>query len=197
MTTINKSGLYSLIMRFRKLEAGIFKKWVEGCLQASIAAEENTEDIVADIRTFDFHGMPFRAVIEDGDPWFIAKDVCDVLGTRTKDLPAILDKDEVDSIDHVDSAGKRQNMTTINESGLYSLIIRSRKPEAKAFKKWVTGVVLPAIRKTGGYIRDEEHAQSEEELIYNAMQVLQNKVNYYLLPVTDMEPLGGHHNEAT
>ena len=91
-----------------------------------------------------------RAVMLEGKPWFIAKDVCDCLGTATKDLPAILDEDEK-GVDTIDTLGGPQQMTVISEPGLYSLVLRSRKPKAKAFKRWVTHDVLPSIRKTGAY----------------------------------------------
>lgn len=97
-----------------------------------------------------------RVVGHDGDPWFVAKDVCAILGTETRDVPSILDQDEqrpiVDIIHTLnDSTGLRKDSRIISESGLYSLILRSRKPEAKAFKRWVTHDILPSIRKTGGY----------------------------------------------
>lgn len=91
-----------------------------------------------------------------GEPWFVARDVCAVLGTETRDLPDILEHDEqrpiVDIIHTLnDSTGLRRDSRIISEPGLYSLILRSRKPEAKAFKRWVTHEVIPSIRKTGAY----------------------------------------------
>lgn len=92
---------------------------------------------------------------EHGDPWFVAKDVCDVLGIDTSNLSKVLDDDErkTCSVQYTDQT---RNVAAINESGLYSLILRSRKPEAKAFKKWITSEVLPSIRKEGGDIAGEE-----------------------------------------
>lgn len=89
---------------------------------------------------------------EHGNPWFVAKDVCRVLEIEWKGSGTIgpLDEDERGSVT-VDTPGGEQQMLTISESGLYALIFRSRKPEAKAFRKWVTSEVLPAIRKTGVY----------------------------------------------
>ncbi len=86
----------------------------------------------------------------------MAKDVCAILGTDTRDLPDILDHDEqrpiVDIIHTLnDSTGLRRDSRIVSEPGLYSLILRSRKSEAKAFKRWVTHEILPAIRKTGHY----------------------------------------------
>lgn len=106
--------------------------------------------------TFLFGGQPVRVLTIDGDPWFIAKEVCDVLGiSKYRDAVARLDDDEGRPV-WVDTLGGRQQMTAISESGLYTLVLRSDKPEAKAFRKWVTSTVLPAIRKTGSYVRGEE-----------------------------------------
>ena len=93
-----------------------------------------------------------RVIIDKhGNPWWVAKDVCAVLGIgNVCDAMSRLDADEK-GIGLIDTLGGNQRMATVNESGLYSLIMTSRKPEAKAFRKWVTSVVLPSIRKTGSY----------------------------------------------
>jgi len=97
-----------------------------------------------------------RVNIINGETWFVAKDVCDVLElSKNRDAVARLDVDERGSV-LVDTPGGKQEMTTINESGLYALIIRSNKPIARKFRKWVTGEVLPAIRKYGTYSTDEK-----------------------------------------
>ena len=88
--------------------------------------------------------------MQDGTPWLVAKDVCDALGIDTSNLSKILDADERGTCS-VQYTGQARNVATINESGLYSLIFKSRKPEAEKFKKWVTSEVLPAIRKDGVY----------------------------------------------
>lgn len=88
---------------------------------------------------------------ERGNPWFVAKDICKILEIeKYRDAVSRLDDDERGSL-LVDTPGGQQTMTTISESGLYALVFRSRKPEAKAFSKWVRSEVLPAIRKTGKY----------------------------------------------
>jgi prophage antirepressor-like protein len=98
----------------------------------------------------------FRVFNRDGEPWFVLADVCRSLGIRNpSDAASRLDDDEKTTLDLTEGrpiprAGARK-VTIINESGLYSLIIRSDKPEAKRLKKWVTAEVLPSIRKTGGY----------------------------------------------
>src|SRR5580704_28344 len=93
----------------------------------------------------------FRVFNRDGEPWFVLADVCRSLGIKnTSDAAARLDDDEK-GVAQIDTRGGSQKLRIINESGLYSLILRSEKPEAKRFKKWVTSEVLPSIRKTGGY----------------------------------------------
>lgn len=106
----------------------------------------------ATLQIFEFQSHQVRTVVaEDGAPWWVAADVCGVLGIRNnRQAVAKLDEDEK-GVCQADTLGGKQAMTTINESGLYALIVRSDKPEAKAFRKWVTSEVLPAIRKTGGY----------------------------------------------
>ena len=89
----------------------------------------------------------------EGEPWFVAADVCRALGLgNSRQTLSYLDDDEKGVITS-DTLGGKQEMSTINEPGLYSLILRSRKPEAKAFKRWITHEV---IRKTGGYIAGQE-----------------------------------------
>lgn len=96
-----------------------------------------------------------RITMIDGNPWFVAKDVCDCLELdNVSQAVSYLDLDEKGIISNDtlnDSTGLRRDSRIINESGLYSLVLRSRKPEAKAFKRWITHEVLPSIRKTGGY----------------------------------------------
>lgn len=93
-----------------------------------------------------------RYVMQKGEPYFIAKDVCDLLGL-TNSRKAVKDMDDDEKGVTIGyTPGGPQEMATINESGLYHLIFQSRKPEAKAFRKWVTSEVLPSIRKNGYYI---------------------------------------------
>lgn len=105
-------------------------------------------------RTFEYCPVKqgVRSVILAGEPWFVAKDVCEALGiNKYRDFIAShLDEDERMSI-LMDTLGGKQSMVAVNESGLYNLIFQSRKPEARAFRKWVTAEVLPSIRRTGMY----------------------------------------------
>lgn len=103
-----------------------------------------------EIQRFDFKGAALRTLTdENGEPWFIAKDVCDILGHSNVSMAL----DRLDDDERSKSNLGRQGETNIvTEAGLYSLVLGSRKPEAHEFKRWVTHEVLPQIRKTGGYI---------------------------------------------
>lgn len=95
-----------------------------------------------------------RSILIDGDPWFVAADVCKALELeKTNRALSRLDDDEKGA-HSVSTPGGRQRMSIISESGLYSLILGSRKPEAKAFKRWITHAVIPSIRKHGAYMTD-------------------------------------------
>ena len=102
-----------------------------------------------EIIPFDFKDTPVRVMDRDGEPWFVASDALEILGVDRTSLRG-LDEDEK-GVDSIHTLGGVQGVTVISESGLYSLIMRSRKPEAKAFKRWVTHEVIPSIRKTGSY----------------------------------------------
>ena len=107
-----------------------------------------------DLQIFTYQQSTVRTVERAGEPWFVLKDVCDVLNLTTPARVAErLDKDEVSQTHLTDSLGRQQETTIINESGLYSVILRSDKPEAKPFRKWVTSEVIPAIRRHGSYSR--------------------------------------------
>lgn len=101
--------------------------------------------------TFNPSNQPIRVEMIDNEPWFVAKDICEALTIeKYRDAVSRLDDDERGSV-VVDTLGGKQSMTAVNESGLYDLIFQSRKAEAKVFRKWVTGEVLPTLRKTGRY----------------------------------------------
>lgn len=105
-----------------------------------------------ELKVFNFESNEVRTQLIDGEPWFVGKDVSDLLGYSNS--PKAL-KDHVDDDDKLTErivmAGQNRDVTIINESGLYSLIIKSKLPNAKKFKRWVTSEVLPTIRKTGSY----------------------------------------------
>ncbi len=126
---------------------------------------------------FNFGAVEVRASLDElGNTWFIASDVCKVL--EIKNAPHALkglDDDEKMTIANGDShSGKRggaQSLNIINESGLYKLIFRSRKPQAEAFTKWVTNEVLPAIRKTGGYSSEPKPSFSADVIALTTLLI--------------------------
>lgn len=110
---------------------------------------------MTDLAIFTYSNLEIRTVLREGQPWFVAIDVCAILGiANARDAVNSLDEDEYELVPAavVSTDARPQDLLNlINEAGLYSLILRSRKQEAKAFKRWITHEVLPAIRKTGRY----------------------------------------------
>ena len=109
---------------------------------------------------------------ERGEPLFCLRDVCEVLELRTQKVVQRLEDDVLSKYPIVDSLGRTQQATFVNEDGLYDTILESRKPHAKKFRKWVTSEVLPSIRKQGGYmvVRPDE---SDEMIVARAFQIMQ------------------------
>ncbi|MFW6233297.1 MAG: Bro-N domain-containing protein [Nanoarchaeota archaeon] len=113
---------------------------------------------------------PVRVKLINDEPWFVGKDVCEILElSNTSQALQGLDEDEK-GIYNVYTLGGNQDLSIINESGLYSLTFTSRKPGAKKFKKWVTSEVLPAIRKTGGYIKVNQ-GDSDADIMAKALLI--------------------------
>lgn len=110
---------------------------------------------MSNIQIFNYQSNEVRTVEMGGEPWFVLKDVCNILGiSKYRDTAARLDADERGSVE-VDTLGGTQQVIAVNESGLYHVILRSDKPEAAPFRKWVTSEVLPNIRKHGAYMTPE------------------------------------------
>lgn len=116
-----------------------------------------------------------RAVTLEGEPWFVAADVCRALGLGNSSKAVMPLDDDEKGITNSNTLGGEQKMVIVSEPGLYSLIVRSRKPEAKAFKRWITHEVIPSIRKTGGYIAGQE-TMDDDQLLANALMVAQRKI---------------------
>ena len=141
-----------------------------------------------EIQTFenaDFGAIRVSTV--EGEPWFVAKDVCDALGiSKYRDAVSRLDDDERGSV-LVDTLGGAQETSTVSEPGLYKLIMRSRKPEAKAFQRWVTHEVLPAIRRTGGYIAAKQD-ETPEQIMARAVIVAQDTIERQKRQIDELKP---------
>ena len=107
----------------------------------------------SELQTFNFNNALMRTLTgENGDPWFVLKDCMSILGlSNPTETVKMFDDDEFSTTEVIDSIGRRQQTYIISEAGLYGLVLKSRKPEAKEFKRWVTHEVLPSIRKHGIY----------------------------------------------
>ncbi len=119
--------------------------------------DETAEYTQSSLLPFAFGDALVRVAVDElGDPWFVAKDVCDVLGLgNSRDAVSRLDEDEKADVGITDTSSngvtQRRSVNIVSESGLYALVFTSRKPQARAFRKWVTAQVLPTIRRTGRY----------------------------------------------
>lgn len=128
---------------------------------------------MSNIQIFNYQNNEVRTVEMGGEPWFVLKDVCNTLNINNqRDVQERLDPDEVGrfNLPHPQNPEKTIEMVCVNESGLYNVVLRSDKPEAKPFRKWVTSEVLPSIRKNGGYIAGQEQL-TPEELMAKALLV--------------------------
>jgi prophage antirepressor-like protein len=126
---------------------------------------------------YDFDGKPVRTITRDGEPWFVLADVCQILDIMNPRQAATrLDDAEKDGVILNDAIGRQQSFTIISESGLYRLMMRSDKPQARPFQKWVTSEVIPAIRRDGGYMVAKAE-ETPEELALRAMKVLQTTID--------------------
>lgn len=104
------------------------------------------------LQLFSYSGQEVRTQLIDGEPWFVLADLCTVLGLGSPHKVAErISEDDRNQTPVMDSLGRKQSTTIVNESGMYEVIIRSDKPEAKAFRRWLTAEVIPSIRKTGSY----------------------------------------------
>lgn len=179
LTTLSEQGLYFFLARSDKPKALPFQRWMAGEVLPAIHTAPTptpppspppptTNNPVA-VRTFSYGMLGDMRVIQDakGEPWFVAADVCKYLGfdnNHTRMALQGLDEDEKATILKVvgrhDFKGLRKDALLVSEAGLYSLILRSRKPGARDFKRWVTHEVLPAVRRHGGYLTPDKLAEA-------------------------------------
>jgi len=132
---------------------------------------------------FDFEENPFRVIDHDGSPWFVPNDVCRTLDiSNPRDAVSSLDEDER-GVAIVDTLGGPQKINIISESGLYALIFKSRKEEAKKFRKWITSEVIPAIRQTGKYEIAPEFAELPVESEWDEFR---DRLDHQAAHVADM-----------
>lgn len=137
-----------------------------------------------------------RAINKDGEIWFVAKDICLALEYSESNVSSVvsrLDSDQKTTLTLTTSGNYTTNLLCVNEDGLYDIVTgATRKPKAKPFRKWITKTVIPAIRKDGAYIQDEEKVSqgelSEEEFILKAMTIMQNKIDRLSRENAEMKP---------
>lgn len=145
-----------------------------------------------EITTLQFNNNQFgqlRVVKDDnGEPWFVAKDVCDALGiANNRDAMKALDNDEKTIVAISDGIQGNPNKTIINEPGFYKLVLKSRKPKAKAFQRWVTHEVLPSIRKKGGYIAAALD-ETPEQIMARAVLLAQDTIARQKAQIEELKP---------
>lgn len=150
---------------------------------------------MSDVSIFKFEeSFTVRTILKDNEPWFVAKDVCDVLGiSNNRDALAALDEDEKSNVGKSDVSNievPNRGLSLINESGLYALAIRSNKPNARKFRKWITSEVLPAIRKTGRYAAPSAPAKP----LISAAPYFVPEATYYGVPVMSTTALAKRLN---
>ncbi|MGO5578478.1 phage antirepressor [Catenibacterium mitsuokai] len=139
-----------------------------------------------EVQLFNFENHEVRSLLLNNEPWFVGKDVAEVLGYERADNAIRNHIDKEDKLMHqISASGQNRNMTIINESGLYSLVLSSKLPSAKKFKRWVTSDVLPALRKTGQYQVKE---LSGSELMAKALIEAQNVLAAKDKQIEQMKP---------
>lgn len=140
-----------------------------------------------ELQIFNFKNNEVRTVLINNEPYFIGKDVAEVLGYERTDNAIRSHVDDDDKLTHqISASGQRRNMTVINESGLYSLILSSKLPQAKEFKRWVTSEVLPSIRKTGSY-KIPSSPMEALQLMFDVQKEQKEKIEKVDQRVTNLE----------
>ena len=134
------------------------------------APERDNNNNNTDTIPFSFEGTNVRTLTIDNEPWFVLGDVCKVLGIgNVTAAKTRLDQHDFNTTKVIDGVGRRQQVGIINESGLYDVILDSRKPQAKRFRRWITAEVIPSIRKTGSYEVQPQAPEDEDILIARAL----------------------------
>ncbi len=130
-----------------------------------------------------------RVADNNGEPWFVAKDVCDALGIATNHVKDGLDSDEVRNLPITEIGPKKGGKAPliVSEPGFYKLVMKSRKPEAKAFQRWVTHEVLPSIRKQGGYMTARAD-ETPEEIMARALMLAKDTMDRQQRQIAELRP---------
>ena len=182
---INESGMYSLVLGSKLPAANKFKHWITSEVIPSIrmngghiTGQENIEGrVMNEVQIFESEEFgSVRTIMICGELVFVANDIAKILGySNPRDAINKHVDDEDKGVAECDTPGGVQRLAVINESGMYSLVLSSKLPNAKKFKRWITSEVIPSIRKNGGYIAGQE-TLSDEELMAKAVLVAQKKI---------------------
>ena len=155
------------------------------------------------LQIFNYQQKEVRTVEKDGEAWFVAKDVCEILEINNANMAAArLDDDEVSQTEVTDSMGREQFTNIINEMGLYNLILRSDKPVAKQFKRWITHEVIPSIRKHGTYMTAEtiERTLTDPDYIIKLATILKTEKEARLVAehkIQELKPKADFYDTVT
>lgn len=142
-----------------------------------------------ELEMFKYNDQLVRTVVEDGEPWFVLADLCKILDISQPHRVAARLEDDQKGRHLMTTPGGNQVLTTVNESGMYDVILRSDKAEAKPFRRWVTAEVLPSIRKTGGYsVSSQAPVLTDEQIVAQALQITAQKVAALEAVVTEQAP---------
>lgn len=141
---------------------------------------------MSELIPFQYGSSAVRTIIIGDEPWFVLADLCKVLEIRNaRDVAARL-ADDQKGVAPIDTPGGLQKLTIVNESGMYEVVIRSDKPDAVNFRRWLTGTVLPEIRKTGSF--GAPLALTDEEIVHQALQITVRKVKELESKIADDAP---------
>ena len=139
-----------------------------------------------ELAPFTYEDQQVRILTVDGEPWFVLADLCKVLGLTQPNKVALRLADDMKGRNLIPTPGGAQEMTIVSEAGMYEVVIRSDKPDAKTFRRWITAEVLPSIRKTGSYGAVRE--LTEDELIHKALTLTAAKVEKLTARLALVEP---------
>lgn len=154
-----------------------------------------------ELQVFNFEEQEVRTQVINNEPWFVGRDVAEVLGYKNQNdaLSKHVDEEDKDAIAIRDSIGRKQNTPVINESGLYSLILKSKLPTAKKFKRWVTSEVLPTIRKHGMYATENtiEQLLSDPDTAIKLLETIKTEREQRLIAeqrVNELQPKATYYD---
>lgn len=178
---INESGMYSLVLGSKLPAANKFKHWITSEVRLSKRSKMSKfnlrREYMNEVQIFESEEFgSVRTIMVCGELVFVANDIAKILGySNPRDAINKHVDDEDKGVAECDTPGGVQRLAVINESGMYSLVLSSKLPNAKKFKRWITSEVIPSIRKNGGYIAGQE-SLSDDELMAKAVLVAQKKI---------------------